>query len=121
MGAKDWILTYADRDIPETLRAAPPMDRAAARAMVERLHPGRRPVPLADGMLSDHANPPADIVYATCLPGVLPYWLAWYVAGALALGAAVLSLLLFRTRRHDRVTPPADGLAQPGRWALKTT
>ncbi|MDP9799665.1 putative MFS family arabinose efflux permease [Catenuloplanes nepalensis] len=49
------------------------------------------------------------------------YDLAWYVAGALALGAAVLSLLLFRTRRHDRVTPPVDGLERPGRWALKTT
>ncbi|MDR7322333.1 MFS transporter [Catenuloplanes niger] len=49
------------------------------------------------------------------------YDLAWYVAGVLALGAAVLSLLLFRARRHDRVTPPADGLARPGRWSLRTT
>ncbi|MFI5840084.1 MFS transporter [Catenuloplanes sp. NPDC051500] len=49
------------------------------------------------------------------------YTLAWYVAGGLALGAAVLSLLLFRVRRHDRVTPPVTGLAEPGRWSLKTT
>ncbi|MDR7279034.1 MFS transporter [Catenuloplanes atrovinosus] len=49
------------------------------------------------------------------------YDLAWYVAGALAIGAAVLSLSLFRTRRHDRVTPPVDGHARPGRWALKST
>jgi predicted MFS family arabinose efflux permease len=49
------------------------------------------------------------------------YTLAWYVAGGLALGAAVLSLLLFRVRRHDRVTPPVTGIAEPGRWSLKTT
>ncbi|WP_033339784.1 MFS transporter [Catenuloplanes japonicus] len=47
------------------------------------------------------------------------YTMAWYVAGVLALGAAVLSLLLFRARRHDRVTPPVTGLAEPGRWSLK--
>jgi sugar phosphate permease len=49
------------------------------------------------------------------------YTLAWYVAGGLALGAAVLSLLLFRVRRHDRVTPPVTGVVEPGRWSLKPT
>jgi hypothetical protein len=39
------------------------------------------------------------------------YDLAWYVAGGLCLGAAVLSMLLLRSRRP---APPMPGPRRPG-------
>ncbi|MCO5995309.1 DUF6928 family protein [Actinoallomurus rhizosphaericola] len=66
MGAKDWMLMYADRDIRPVLRSAPPIDRDATVALVERLHPGRRVSCMGDGTLFEHANPPGHHVYAGC-------------------------------------------------------
>jgi hypothetical protein len=70
MGAKDWMLFYADDDPRETLRAAPPIDRDATRTLVERLHPRRDIVEIDDGSLFDNPNPPDGSVYAACLPGL---------------------------------------------------
>jgi hypothetical protein len=69
MGAKDWMLFYADSDVRSVLESRPAIDRAATRALVERLHPGRPITELRDGTLMD-ANPPTGEVYAACFPGL---------------------------------------------------
>ncbi|WBQ06543.1 DUF6928 family protein [Kribbella sp. CA-293567] len=70
MGAKDWMLLYADGNVAEVLRAHPEPDRVATRALVERLHPGAQLTELADGDLSQNANPPDGLVYAAVFPGL---------------------------------------------------
>jgi hypothetical protein len=44
VGAKGWMLFYADRDgIPAIMREGPALDRAETVALVERLFGARRP------------------------------------------------------------------------------
>jgi len=69
MGAKDWMVLYADREIRPILQAAPPMNRAATRVLVERLYPQRRLSETEDGCLYG-ANPPDGQIYAGCFPGL---------------------------------------------------
>jgi hypothetical protein len=87
MGAKDCILMYADGEIRPVLQAAPPPDREATRALVERLHPGHDVVPLGDRDLME-AYPDDGRVHAACFPGLTivctndvardhPSWLGW--------------------------------------------
>lgn len=68
MGAKDWMLLYADRDIRAILRSEPPIDRPATRELVERLYPDRLVVGIEDGTLMEDPNPPDYHVYAGCFP-----------------------------------------------------
>jgi hypothetical protein len=69
VGAKDWMVLYADGDIRPILQAAPPLDRVATRGLVERLYPAARLTQIEDGCL-DVANPPDGVIYAGCLPGL---------------------------------------------------
>ncbi len=68
MGAKDWMIVYADGDVRPVLRKAGEPDRAATRAVVERLYPGATPI--GDGNLDSDANPDGGEVYAGCFDGV---------------------------------------------------
>ena len=70
MGAKDWILMYAEGDIRPILQSEPTIDRKATRQLVERLYPGRTATEIADGTLFEQANPPDNHVYAACFPGL---------------------------------------------------
>ncbi|WP_410785633.1 DUF6928 family protein [Kribbella sp. C-35] len=70
MGAKDWMVLYAETDVAGVLRAHPRPDRDATRAVVERLHPGARLTPIEDGNLDDNANPRNLTVYAGVYPGL---------------------------------------------------
>lgn len=70
MGAKDWMLLYADGEIRPLLQSAPPPDRDATRALIARLYPAHRIVEINDGTLFSNANPPDHHVYACCLPGL---------------------------------------------------
>ena len=69
MGAKDWMLLYAAGDVRSILKAAPPLDRQATQALVERLYPSQRLSETGDGCL-DAANPPDGQVYAGCFEGL---------------------------------------------------
>jgi hypothetical protein len=69
MGAKDWMLLYADSDIAKILRSEPQLDRAATQALVERLHPDTPLTPIADGSM-DYTNPPDSEIYAGVFPGL---------------------------------------------------
>jgi hypothetical protein len=68
VGAKDWMIVYADGDAQSALRKATEPDRAATRALVERLYPGATPID--DGCLDDNANPRDGEVYAGCFDGL---------------------------------------------------
>lgn len=69
MGANDYMLFYADGDVRSVLESGPAIDRAATRALVERLHPGRPITEFGAGTLSE-GNPPEGEVYAACFPGL---------------------------------------------------
>jgi len=68
MGAKDWMVFYAERDVASVLRGRPTLDRAATELLVERLFPGRSPRALDDVSLLE-GDPPDDRVYAAVWPG----------------------------------------------------
>jgi hypothetical protein len=70
VGAKDWMLLYAEGAIRPVLQAAPAVDRAAARALVGRLYPKHRIAQVEDGTLFEQANPPECRIYAGCFPGL---------------------------------------------------
>jgi hypothetical protein len=70
MGAKDWLLMYADGEIQPVLRSAPVLDRQATRALVRRLYPRHELSDLPDGTLLEQANPDDDRVYAGCFAGL---------------------------------------------------
>jgi hypothetical protein len=70
MGAKDWILLYAEENVAEVLRSHPQPDRVATRALIERLHPGARLTEIADGTLAESANPRDGFVYAGVFAGL---------------------------------------------------
>jgi hypothetical protein len=68
MGAKDWMVFYAERDVPDVLREAPTLDRDATQRLVHQLFPGKDVVAIDDVSLA-FANPPDDRVHAAVWPG----------------------------------------------------
>jgi hypothetical protein len=70
MGAKDWMLLYADGEIRPILQAAPALDRDAAQVLVARLYPAHRIAVVEDGTLLEQADPPDGHVYVGCFPGL---------------------------------------------------
>ena len=69
MGAKDWMIVFAEDEVRPILQAAPALHREATFDLVQRLHPGRVLTPLDDRSLED-SNPPDGVVHAGCFPGV---------------------------------------------------
>jgi hypothetical protein len=70
MGAKDWMVFYAERDVPSVLRERPTLDREATERLAARLFPGHTVTALDDVSLLD-GNPPDDEVYAAVWPGAM--------------------------------------------------
>ena len=69
MGAKTWMLVYADADARASLAAAPRLDRARTIELARRLFPGETLKPAGDGTLNQ-TSPPDNEVHAGCFPGV---------------------------------------------------
>lgn len=69
MGAKTWMLVYADRDARSALAAVPQLDRERTLHLAKRLFPGETLKAADDGTLSDTCPPDSEIV-AGCFPGV---------------------------------------------------
>jgi len=69
MGAKTWMLVYADRNAREALRERPLLDREATLTFARTLFPGETLEPLDDGDLS-YTCPPDNELCAACFPGV---------------------------------------------------
>jgi hypothetical protein len=69
MGAKTWMLVYADGDAREALQRRPQIDRDATLSLTETLFPTERLELLGDGDLS-HTCPPDNEICIGCFPGI---------------------------------------------------
>ena len=69
MGAKTWMLVYAESNAREALAARPPLDRDATRRLAEKLYPREELQLLGDGDLS-YTCPPDNELHIGCFPGV---------------------------------------------------
>lgn len=69
MGAKTWMLVYANEAPGAVLKSKPNLDRAASSALAQKLFPNERHAPLEDGSLS-FTNPPDEELVVGCFPGV---------------------------------------------------
>ena len=69
VGAKTWMLVYADGSAREVLQRRPPLDRDATAAFVGTLFPDEKLTPLDDGDLS-FTCPPDNEICAGCFDGV---------------------------------------------------
>lgn len=69
MGAKTWMLVYADANAREALGAQPQLDREATQRLAGTLFPGEKLEPLGDGDLS-YTCPPDNELHIGCFPGV---------------------------------------------------
>jgi hypothetical protein len=69
MGAKTWMLVYAEENASNALAALGPLDREASAELAARLFPGEKFEALPDGDLS-YTNPPDEEVFVGCFPGV---------------------------------------------------
>jgi hypothetical protein len=69
MGAKTWMLVYADGDAREALRGRPRLDRDATARLASTLFPGEKLEPSSDGSLANTC-PPDDELCIGCFPGV---------------------------------------------------
>jgi hypothetical protein len=68
MGAKGWMIFYAERDVASVLRERPAFDRDATERLVRRLFPDNAVSAIDDTSLAN-GNPPDDEVYAAVWPG----------------------------------------------------
>jgi hypothetical protein len=69
MGAKTWMLVYANETPSKILKSKPVLDRVASINLAHRLFPSERLEPLDDGSLS-YTNPPDKELIVGCFPGV---------------------------------------------------
>ena len=69
MGAKTWMLVYADTDAREALKAIPQLDREATLRLANSLFPNEKLVSIGDGNLA-YTNPPDDEVHIGAFAGV---------------------------------------------------
>jgi hypothetical protein len=69
MGAKTWMIVYAEASAREALKQRPQLDRKATLKLATTLFPRERLVPRDDGNLS-YTCPPDDEICVGCFPGV---------------------------------------------------
>ncbi|AFL74300.1 DUF6928 family protein [Thiocystis violascens] len=69
MGAKTWMLVFANSNVREALAGSPPLDREATQKLANTLFPGEKLEPIGDGDLS-YTCPPDNEVHIGCFPGV---------------------------------------------------
>jgi len=69
VGAKTWMLVYADAKVGEALRSNPQLDRAATLRLATSLFPKDKLEPLGEGDLS-YTCPPNNELHIGCFPDV---------------------------------------------------
>lgn len=69
MGAKTWMLVYADSNARQALKAQPQLDREATLQLANKLFSGENLEPLEDGDLL-YTSPPDDELHIGCFAGV---------------------------------------------------
>jgi hypothetical protein len=69
MGAKTWMLVYADSNARDALGVRPQLDREWTLKLANKLFPGEKLKPIGDGDLS-YTCPADDELHIGCFPGV---------------------------------------------------
>lgn len=69
MGARTWMLVYADSNAQEALRGEPQLDREQTFALAQKLFPREKLERIGDGNLSS-TDPPDNELRVGCFPGV---------------------------------------------------
>lgn len=69
MGAKTWMLVFANANAREALAATPQLDREATQKLANTLFPSEKLDPIGDGDLS-YTCPPGDELHIGCFPGI---------------------------------------------------
>lgn len=69
MGAKTWMIVYAESNAREAFKARPRLDREATQRLATALFPGEELEPAGDGDLS-YTCPPDDELHIGCFAGV---------------------------------------------------
>jgi hypothetical protein len=69
VGAKTWMLVYANGNVGQALRGGPQLDRGAVLELARSLFPKDKLEPIGDGDLS-YTCPPDDQLHIGCFPGV---------------------------------------------------
>lgn len=69
MGAKTWMLVYADRNVGEVLKGHPQLDREATLKLANRLFPQDKLDSVGDGDFL-YTCPPDDELRIGCFPGI---------------------------------------------------
>ena len=69
MGAKTWMLVYADSNAREALKTRPRLDRETTLQLAQKLFSKEQLEPLGDGDLS-HTCPPDDELHIGCFAGI---------------------------------------------------
>jgi hypothetical protein len=70
MATNSTVVMYADSSPVDVLRAYPVLDKPATRTLVDRLFPGASVEEIGDELLADALDPPEDVVYLGCFPGL---------------------------------------------------
>ena len=69
MGAKTWMLVYADAKVGDALRGNPQLDRAATLQLATKVFPNDKLEPIGERDLS-YTCPPDDELHIGCFSGV---------------------------------------------------
>ena len=69
MGAKTWMLVYAEGAVADVLKGRPQLDRRATQQLAAGLFPTDRLEPIGNGSLF-YTCPPGNEVHIGCFPGV---------------------------------------------------
>jgi hypothetical protein len=70
MAINSAMVVFADASPLDALRAYPVLDKPATRALAERLFPGAVIEEAGDQLLVDALDPPENVAYVGCYPGV---------------------------------------------------
>lgn len=70
MGAKDFLLIYADGQVGPILESGPVLDRAGTDSFVRRVYGGRVSAELGEGKLAEDCSPKRYQIYAGCFPEI---------------------------------------------------
>lgn len=69
MGAKTWMLVFADMDAREALKAKPALDREVTTTLAHSLFPGEKLTPTGEGSL-EYTCPPGHELHAGVFAGI---------------------------------------------------
>jgi len=70
VSANSSLIVYSDSDPKDVLRAYPVLDKAATKALAEKLFPGADIVEIGDELLADALDPPEQVAYLGCFSGL---------------------------------------------------